>query len=118
MYKKLKQILASTIIEKSIMMSVTTSMSQLIPHELYHAAGLYLFWSLLHMASSQYYSTYCANWSFWGWVSGGINALSPLCRFSLWLQQTTSNNFNSFWVGTTTWLMGKYSSFTYRTKSI
>ena len=121
-YKKLKFYwnLIRIIYKQSIvMMSLTVPvMSQLVPRELYHAAALYLFWSLLHTGSSHYYSSYCANWSIWGLFSGGINALSPMCKVSLWLQQATSNNFNSWWLATTTWVMGKFGSFTHKNKSI
>ena len=64
-------------------------------------------WYLIHITASNIYSKYCANWSLWGWFSGGLNAITPQCKAILWLQNTTSNGFSSWWMTTTTWFVTK-----------
>lgn len=79
----------------------------IISKELCQFMGIYLFWSLTHITASNIYSKYCANWSLLGWVSGGLNAITPQCKAILWLQNTTSNGFSSWWMTTSTWIVTK-----------
>ena len=78
-----------------------------ISKELCKFMGIYLFWSLSHIVASTLYSSYCANYSFWGWFSGGLNAISPHCKAFLWLQNATSNGFSSWWMTASMWLVTK-----------
>lgn len=89
-----------------------------ISKELCKFMGIYLFWSLTHIVASNLYSSYCANYSFWGWFSGGLNAISPHCKGFLWLQNATSNGFSSWWMTTTTWLVTKINWITHIPKQI
>ena len=87
--------------------TVISSGVSMIPSDVWHFMGIYLFWSFAHVAASNFYSTYCAEWSLWGWFSGGIKAITPHCKAALWLQTSTSTGFGSWWITASTWLVTK-----------
>ncbi len=87
--------------------TVITSGLSMIPVDAWQLMGIYLFWSFTHVAASKFYSTYCAEWSWWGWFSGGVKAITPHCKAALWLQNSTSSGFGSWWITTSTWVVSK-----------
>ena len=71
--------------------------------------GIYLFWSFAHVASSNFYTKYCAEWSVWGWISGGFKSITPHCKAALWFQNSTSTCFGAWWITTGTWFITKFN---------
>ena len=81
--------------------------ASLIPDDLCKFMGIYLFWSFAHIAAANFYTKYCAEWSIWGWFSGGLKAITPHCKGALWLQNATSTGFGAWWMTTGTWFVTK-----------
>lgn len=92
----------------------------IISSDLMKFVSIYMFWSAVHIVSSKLYSTYCANWSWRGFLLGGLQAITPHCKSLLWLQNTTTNGFNSWWLTTSSWFVIKISKFSnvYKYKNV
>lgn len=82
-----------------------------VSSDIMNFVGIYMFWSATHIISSKLYSTYCANWSWKGLFTGGLYAMTPHCKSLLWIQTTTTNHFNSWWLTTSSWFLLKIKNF-------
>ena len=80
----------------------------LIPIDFAKFMGLYLFWSLLHIGASNFYTKYCAKWSLMGWVTSGFKSITPECYYAQWVQNATSNCFGTWWFTCGTWFVTKF----------
>ncbi len=85
------------------------SISTIVPEDFAKFIGIYLFWSFAHVAASNYYTHYCANWSIIGLITGGFKSITPQCTYARWLQNSTSNCFGTWWFTTGTWLVNKFN---------
>ncbi len=79
----------------------------IIPYEVIQIGTTYLAWSLAHVLATKYYSTYCAQWSFWGLLQGGIQSTTTTCKSALLIQQTTSNQFSAWIFHASSWVLCK-----------
>ena len=86
-----------------------SKMSTIIPIDFARFMGIYLFWSFAHVAASNYYTKYCANWSIMGLIMGGFKSITPQCTYARWLQNSTSNCFGTWWFTAGTWLVTKFN---------
>ncbi len=58
---------------------------------------LYLSWIFIHYISSHLYSTYCTNYSLWGFLSSPIIVTTPICRGLSWIIYTGSDKIFNMW---------------------
>ena len=83
--------------------------SSIIPINLVKFTSIYLFWSFLHIAASNFYTKYCAELSLWGWFTSGFKSMSPECYYAHWIQNATSSYFGTWWFTTATWSITKFN---------
>ena len=65
--------------------------------------ALYAGWILIHYLAAHAYSTYCVNWSWYGFLSSPLITTTPICRGLSWVIYEGSNTISHVWVliGTT-----------------
>jgi hypothetical protein len=65
--------------------------------------ALYAGWILIHYLAAHAYSTYCVNWSWYGFLSSPLITSTPICRGLSWVIYEGSNTISHVWVliGTT-----------------
>jgi len=65
--------------------------------------ALYTGWIIMHYLASHAYSTYCVNWSWYGFLSSPFITSTPVCRGLSWVIYEGSNTISHVWVliGTT-----------------
>jgi hypothetical protein len=88
-------------------MIISLFQESIIPRDVIHIGTTYLAWSLAHVLATKYYSTYCAQWSFWGLLKGGIQSTTMTCKSALLIQKTTSDQFNAWIFHASSWVLSK-----------
>jgi hypothetical protein len=73
----------------------------------YRIAGLYMFWILLHYVTAQFYVKYCANPTFYGFLSAPFLMSAPHCMAMRWVFAKAGTLIEGMWVLIGTWLCAK-----------
>lgn len=72
--------------------------------------AIYSSWIFIHFVSSHLYSTYCTNYSLWGFISSPIIVSTPVCRGLSWIIYTGSDTIFNMWNVLGTFLLTYVSS--------
>ena len=64
---------------------------------LFNTLSLYGTWITIHFISSHIYTSYCTNYSFWGFLLSPIIITTPICRGLSWIIYTGSDKIFNMW---------------------
>lgn len=78
---------------------------------IWEPAKLYLFWTVVHFASTNLYQYFCAKLSLWGFVTSSIYTQFPYCKALSWIQTTSIKTIDSYWAVATSYLVGRATGF-------
>jgi hypothetical protein len=64
---------------------------------IFNTLFLYASWIVIHYISSHTYSTYCTNYSLWGFIISPIMSSTPACRGLSWIIYNGSDKIFNMW---------------------
>ena len=71
------------------------------------SAKFYMFWHVIHYASSNIYAYFCAHISWTGFWSSSALSQAPHCRGANWLKGLSLKTLDSHWAYGLTWIAAK-----------
>ncbi len=77
--------------------------TEILQNYLQGPVALYGGWIVMHYLAAHAYSTYCVNWSWYGFLSSPLITTTPICRGLSWMIYESANTISHVWllIGTT-----------------
>lgn len=97
------EILDVTHYNTGAMMECVVALTAMFQPYLRGPIAVYIGWIMIHYLAAHAYSTYCVNWSWYGFIASPFLSTTPVCRGISWVIYEGSNTMAHLWVmvGTT-----------------
>tara|TARA_Y100001970_G_C13807606_1_gene638307 strand:- start:138 stop:443 length:306 start_codon:yes stop_codon:yes gene_type:complete len=80
------------------MYEMMSEVTKYVTPEIYNPIIIYLSWTTMHYFSAHLYSTYCTNWSVYGFITSPFLTVTPVCKGLGWFMYESSNTISNIFV--------------------
>ncbi len=74
---------------------------------------VYLLWIILHFIIGNLYSTYCVEYSFYGFITSPFVSITPHCKAFRWIIYNSGMVIENMWIYIATYLSIKITTYMY-----
>lgn len=80
-----------------------------IVQTVWDTSKIYVFWTVMHFATTNLYAHFCAKMTTWGFFTSPLMAQAPHCKGLNWLRDLSIKTLDNYWVWSVTWIAGKFT---------
>ena len=80
-----------------------------IVQTVWDTSKIYMFWTVMHFATTNLYAHFCTKMSAWGFFTSPLMSQAPHCKGLNWLRDLSIKTLDNYWVWSVTWIAGKFT---------